>query len=256
MIPIPEVVIGEDGPEWLAQACRLFGELTSQAVRMRGRCIVALSGGSTPKALYHGLTAPEWRSSCPWDRITFLFGDERCVPPDHAESNFAVAKRALFEPLAIPAERIHRMKGETDDPAGAARDYERDLRRLTACPPPLVPRLDLVLLGIGEDGHTASLFPSTPTLHEYTQLVTVSQSPKGIATRLTLTLGVINRATVVLFLVSGPGKAPVVRSVLRPQTQADRALPAALVKPETGRLIWLLDRSAALQIREGESTGE
>lgn len=255
MTPVPEIVISEDGQEWLAQACRLFSELTAQAVGAQGRCFVALSGGSTPKALYRGLASSEWRAACPWDRLTFFFGDERCVPPDHSESNFAVAKQTLFEPLDIPGERVCRMMGEAADPAGAARDYERVLRQQTACPSPDVPRLDLVLLGVGDDGHTASLFPGTPALHERTQLVTVSQSPKGIATRLTLTLGVINRATVVLFLVSGAGKAPIVRAVLRPQTQADRSLPAALVRPDAGRLIWLLDRSAAAQIRAGERTG-
>ncbi len=177
--------------------------------------------------------------------MIFLFGDERGVPPDHPDSNYGLALEALFRPLGIGASQVYRMKGESADLSLAAADYERTVRDLTHRPSPAVPRLDLVLLGLGEDGHTASLFPGTPALSERNHLVAVGLSPKGIPSRLTLTLGVINRATVVLFLVTGAGKAQTVRAVLQSQTQAEQALPAAQVKPDSGRLVWLLDDAAA-----------
>jgi len=211
---------------------------------------MALSGGSTPKLLYGGLTSPEWRSQIQWDRVMFVFGDERCVPPEHPESNYGLAQTALFQPLGISPDQVYRMKGEMPDPAAAAREYEETLRALTACPAPEIPPLDLVLLGLGEDGHTASLFPGTTAVTEQRRLVTVGQAPKGIVSRLTLTVGVLNRATVVLFLVTGAGKAQTVRAVIEPRNQMEPALPAALVRPENGRLIWLLDRSAGASLSE------
>ncbi len=239
-----EVRIHRDGPEWAHEACERLRNLCNQAVRARGRVLVALSGGSTPQALYRSLASPEWKERFDWDRTVFLFGDERCVPPDHPESNYGMTQAALFRPLGIKPERIHRMKGELGDPVTAAQDYEQTLRDVTNSPSPAVPQLDVVLLGLGDDGHTASLFPGTSAVSDRIHLVAVGRSPKGIPSRVTLTLGVINRASVVLFLVTGGGKAPIVRTVLEPQSDAERALPAALVRPEAGRLIWLLDHSA------------
>ena len=241
----PDIRVCPSGPEWLAQACGLFRDLSAQAIQSHGRCVIALSGGSTPKALYEALTSADWKFQCQWKQMVFLFGDERGVPPDHPDSNYGLAQTALFHPLGIKSSQVHRMKGESADLGQAAREYERTIRLLTNCPAPAIPALDLVLLGLGEDGHTASLFPGTAALSEQNQLVTVGQSPKGIAGRITLSLGVINRATVVLFLVTGAGKAQTVRAVLQPHTQAEHALPAAQVKPEGGRLVWLLDNAAA-----------
>ncbi|MCC6141177.1 MAG: 6-phosphogluconolactonase [Nitrospira sp.] len=246
----PEILVCQPGQSWLDHACRLFRDVTDQAIRSRGSCIIALSGGSTPKALYGALTSVEWRSQCQWDRMIFLFGDERGVPPDHPDSNYGLAQEALFSPLGIGVSQVHRMKGESADLSLAAAEYERTVRTLTHSPAPAVPRLDLILLGMGEDGHTASLFPGTPALSEQERLVAVGVSPKGIPSRLTLTLGVINRATVVLFLVTGAGKAQTVRAIIQPQTQAERALPAAQVKPDGGRLVWLLDDAAAAALRQ------
>jgi len=245
MPSFPDIRVCPSGPDWLAQACGLFRDISTQAILARGRCVIALSGGSTPKALYQVLTSAEWKPQCQWEHMIFLFGDERGVPPDHPDSNYGLAQTALFHPLGIKSSQVHRMKGESADLGQAAREYERTIRLLTNCPAPAIPALDLVLLGLGEDGHTASLFPGTAALSEQNQLVTVGQSPKGIAGRITLSLGVINRATVVLFLVTGAGKAQAVRAVLQPQTQAEHALPAAQVKPEGGRLVWLLDNAAA-----------
>jgi len=245
MPSFPDIRVCPSGPDWLAQACGLFRDISTQAILARGRCVIALSGGSTPKALYQVLTSADWKPQCQWEHMIFLFGDERGVPPDHPDSNYGLAQTALFHPLGIKSSQVHRMKGESADLGQAAREYERTIRLLTNCPAPAIPALDLVLLGLGEDGHTASLFPGTAALSEQNQLVTVGQSPKGIAGRITLSLGVINRATVVLFLVTGAGKAQAVRAVLQPQTQAERSLPAARVQPAGNRLIWLLDDPAA-----------
>lgn len=245
MPTLPDIRVCPSGPDWLAQACGLFRDISAQAIQARGRCVIALSGGSTPKALYGALTSADWKSQCQWEHMIFLFGDERGVPPDHPDSNYGLAQGALFRPLGIESSQVHRIKGESADLGQAAREYEDMIRHITNCPPPAIPILDLVLLGLGEDGHTASLFPGTSALSEQNQLVAVGQSPKGISSRLTLSLGVINRATVVLFLVTGAGKAQTVRAVLQPHTPAERALPAAQVKPDSNRLIWLLDDAAA-----------
>ena len=241
----PDIRVRQSGQEWLYEACVLFRESTTQAIQARGDCVVALSGGSTPNLLYAALTSDDWKHQCQWDRMVFMFGDERAVPPDHPDSNYGLAQRALFRPLGIGPAQVHRMKGESVDLERAAETYEQTIRAVTRCPAPAIPCIDVVLLGLGEDGHTASLFPGTSALEEQTRLVAVGQSPKGITARLTLTLGVINRATVVLFLVTGAGKAQTVRAVLQPHTQAEHALPAAQVKPEGGRLVWLLDNAAA-----------
>ncbi|MBH0191930.1 MAG: hypothetical protein HP492_09280 [Nitrospira sp.] len=140
------------------------------------------------------------------------------------------------------------MKGELPDPQAAAQDYEETLRRLTQCGHSDMPRLDVILLGLGDDGHTASLFPGTTAILEQSRAVTVGTAPTGVPSRLTLTLGVLNRATVVLFLVSGSGKAPIVQAILEPRSKAGQTLPASLVAPTDGRLIWMLDRSAAAQL--------
>jgi 6-phosphogluconolactonase len=244
----PDIRIASDGYEWAHAAASLVHAVSEEAIRSHGRFLLALSGGSTPRVLYQTLVSPEWKTRFNWPHIFFLFGDERCVRPEHAESNFHMAQVALFEPLGIHLDHIYRIHGEHPDPATAAQQYEEALRRLTHCAASETPRIDLILLGLGEDGHTASLFPGTAALEEQKRAVTVGQAPKGIASRLTVTLGVLNRATVVLFLVAGSSKAGIVRAILEPNSAADRALPAALVAPETGRLMWMLDRSAAARL--------
>ncbi len=244
----PEIRIALSRDEWARDAATLVQELGTYAVHDHGRFFIALSGGTTPELLYKTLASPPYAGRFDWSRTTFFFSDERCVPPDHPDSNFGLADRALFTPLGIPPARICRMKGETKDPPAAALDYEQCLRTTDNSAKKNWPRLDLVLLGLGQDGHTASLFPGTNALREVQRRVTVGQSPSGIPTRLTLTLGVINQASVVLFLVTGAGKATILKRVLEPETDADRMLPATLVRPENGRLIWLLDSPAAALI--------
>ena len=244
----PEIRIAQDGPEWAQEAAALVHTVSEAAIAARGRCLVALSGGSTPKTLYKTLASPEWKERFDFSRIFFLFGDERCVAPDHQQSNFAMVQASLFHPLNIPPDHVYRMRGDLPDPLAAAQDYEKALRQLTQCVAPDMPRLDLILLGLGEDGHTASLFPGTAALKDCSRAVAVGQAPTGITSRLTLTLGVINRATVVLFLVTGTGKAPIVRAILERRNEADRMFPASMVTPAEGRLIWMLDHSAAGQL--------
>jgi len=245
----PEIRISRE-TAWADAAATLLCDLGRHAIQLRGRFLLALSGGSTPQRLYQSLAQPAGtqQTEMDWRRTVFLFGDERCVGPDHPDSNYGMARASLFTPLGIPREQVYRMPGENPDPPSAAGEYERSLRTITGCPEPEFPRLDLALLGLGEDGHTASLFPGSMALQESRHLVTVGRSPKGIPMRLTLTLGVINRASVVLFLVTGSTKAQMVRRILEPQTAADRALPAALVTPEQGRLIWMLDQAAASEL--------
>jgi 6-phosphogluconolactonase len=244
----PDIRIAPDGHAWAHAAASLVHALSEEAIRSHGRFLLALSGGSTPRTLYQTLVSPEWNRRFDWPHIFFLFGDERCVPPEHSESNFHMAQSELFQPLGIAPDHIYRIEGEQPDPADAAQRYEETLRRLTNSPAPETPRIDLILLGLGEDGHTASLFPGTAALQEQRRAVTVGHAPTGIGSRLTLTLGALNRATVVLFLVTGSSKAGIVRAILEPKRSVDRALPAAMIAPDTGRLIWMLDRSAASQL--------
>jgi 6-phosphogluconolactonase len=247
---IPEIRIAGDLHAWAQDVAAFIASISEQAIRSSGRFIMALSGGTTPKTLYQVMATPEWKVRIDWSRIFFLFGDERCVPPDHPDSNFKMAHTTLFQPLNIPANHVFRMKGEYEDTAEAAQEYEETIRRLTQSPPPHIPPIDLVLLGLGDDGHTASLFPGTAALRESHKIVTVGY---GVRSRLTLTLGVLNHAAVVLFLVAGSGKAHMVRRILEPESDADRSLPAARISPGSGRLVWMLDDSAAQRLKKAPS---
>lgn len=243
MAVTPEINIARHGEGWAQKAAEFILTASKQAIESSGRCMIALSGGSTPRTLYQTIRSPEWNTRFNWSRIVFLFGDERCVAPEDPDSNFGVAQRELFQPLSLPHDRIHRMKGEYPNPAVAAEEYEKTLRNITTCPAPAIPRIDLVLLGLGDDGHTASLFPGTAALHERSTLVTVGQAPTGIRSRLTLTLGVLNHAAVVLFIVTGAGKSEMVHRVI--ESDAEHSLPASRVSPHNGRLVWILDHAAA-----------
>ena len=241
----PEIRVAPDSHTWAAAAADLVHTVGREAVRVNGRFLIALSGGTTPETLYRALASPAFADRFDWSRTAFFFSDERGVPPDDPRSNYALANNTLFTPLNITPSQVYRMAGESRDPQAAAHKYEQQLRRATKTSPSSHPILDLVLLGLGEDGHTASLFPGSPALRDNQSLIAVTQSPKDPPTRLTMTLGVINRASVILFLVAGTGKAGVVRAILDPKTEAERQLPASMVAPEEGRLIWLLDQAAA-----------
>jgi 6-phosphogluconolactonase len=243
-----DIHIAQNEKEWADAAATLVYEVGRGAVQNHGRFFLALSGGSTPERLYHRFVNGQSIDRYDWSHSIFFFSDERCVPPNHPDSNFGLANRALFRPLNIDVNHIHRMRGEGPDPELAARDYEELLRTVVGSGRGVWPQLDLVLLGVGNDGHTASLFPGTAAVSERQRWAVVGQAPSGPRIRLSLTLGVINRATVVLFLVTGTAKADIVKAILEPENDADRQLPAALVKPEGGRLIWLLDCPAAAKL--------
>jgi 6-phosphogluconolactonase len=248
MPPVPDIRIHNDSEAEAEAAATFVLETGKEAVRANGRFFIALSGGTTPEILYRSLSSPAFADRFDWSRTTFFFSDERCVPPDDPRSNYALADKTLFTPLRIAPSQIYRMAGESPDPQAAAFEYEQQLRLATKTSPSAKPSLDLILLGLGEDGHTASLFPGAPVLQDHQRLFAATQSPKDPPNRLTMTLGVINRASVILFLVAGASKAGVVRAILDPRTEAERRLPASLVEPEEGRLIWFLDRDAAVEL--------
>lgn len=239
----PELHILDNSEDVAREAADFFVWLGEQAITSRGAFRVALSGGSTPKAL-HGQLAGQHATRLEWAKVSFFFGDERCVPPDHADSNFRMADETLLKPLKIARSRIFRLCGE-DEPDRAARQYEDTLNKEFGGQ---APRFDLILLGLGDDGHTASLFPGTPALSESKRLVVPNQAPQGVKQRLTFTARLINQARVVAFLVCGSGKTPAVRSVLEDHAADPNRFPAKLVRPEQGRLVWFLDRAAAAEL--------
>ena len=218
------------------------------AVRARGRFVVALSGGVTPKALYERLASAAYAARVNWSNTEVFWGDERCVPPDDAASNARMAREALLDRVPIPSDHVHRIRGE-DSPTEAAALYERELRATFARPvgPPDAERdgrFDVVLLGLGADGHTASLFPDSAALKETTRWVVADWMPAVSMWRVTLTPILINAAAEILFLVSGREKAAILQRVLEGPRQPER-LPAQRIAPSRGRLRWLVDSAAA-----------
>ena len=208
--------------------------------RERGKATFVLSGGSTPQAVYRLLATPPYRERVPWHAIHYFWGDERCVPPTDPASNFKMAWDALLSHVAIPEDRIHRISGELPDPEEAALAYENEIRTACGSDPP---RFDLVLLGLGDDGHTASLFPGTEWDEQ--RLVIANFIPKLQAIRISMTPRILNAAAEVVFLTAGIEKAPALAGVLNdPKTQ----FPAALIKPHSGTLTWMVDRAAAARL--------
>lgn len=238
-----------EGPEAVARAAaeRLVG-LAREAVAARGRFTLALSGGSTPRTLFGFLAKAPFRDQVDWRRLEVFWGDERCVPPTHADSNYRMARETLLDAVPIPGDHVHRILAETEDHAAAAAAYEAEIARaLGATPGAAPPAFDLVLLGMGPDGHTASLFPGTAALAERERWVVANWVPKFAAHRITLTWPILNRAAHVLFLVAGADKAPVLREVLEGPPDLER-LPSQGIQPQTGRLVWLVDRAAAARL--------
>lgn len=237
----PEIIIVRDVGELAHKAAEQFVALAGTAVARAARFAVALSGGSTPRALYELLGSTEYRERIDWRHVHLFWGDERCVPPDHSESNFRMVRKSWISQIQIPAENIHRMEGEKE-PREAAAAYEQELQQFFAPAPGQMPRFDLILLGVGADGHTASLFPGNAALDEQERFVVADYVEKLKAHRVTLTLPVINAAAQVTLLVSGASKAAVVRRILRGSETAE--LPAAKVRPANGSLAWLITKDA------------
>jgi 6-phosphogluconolactonase len=245
-----EVVVVAGEEELAREAVRRFVELAREAVDSRGRFSVALAGGSTPGGAYRLLAEMPWQAQVPWQDVHLFWGDERCVPPDDPASNYRLAQRTFIDRVPIPSDNVHRVLGELK-PQAAARAYDLELQRYFCGP---LPRLDLVILGVGRDGHTAALFPGSPSLEESKEVVAAvrAEYEGRPAWRVTLTLAAINASRQVLFLVGGQAKAAIVASVLG---SAEGDLPAQQVCPVAGRVTWLLDTAAAAGLA-GESPGD
>ena len=240
-----EIVVVKDPPALAEAAARAIVDEAREAVATRGRFTIALAGGATPRETYERLALPPLRDEMPWDRTWAFFGDERAVPPDHPDSNYRMAHETLLSRVPIPPAQVFRMRGEAEDPEVAAGEYARALGHAFGTRRGELPRFDLVLLGMGVDGHAASLFPGSPVVREvFRAVAAVHVAAASIPQRLTLTLPVLNAAARVVFLVAGAEKAKVVKAVLG----EGATLPAAMVRPDNGELVWLLDRAAAAQL--------
>ena len=239
-----EIVIAKNLDELSKLGADRLISLANAAIDKNGRFSVALAGGSTPKSLYRLLASEDFRSRVDWQRVYFFFGDERCVPPGDPDSNFRMARENLFDLLGTPEENIFRWRTEADSPQVAAAEYEETIKSV-------LPRhgLDLILLGIGADGHTASLFPHTEALTETTRLAAANWVEKLDAWRLTMTFPMLNRAANVVFLVSGDEKAPVLKEILEGEFQPEK-YPAQGIKPSVGNITWLIDDDAADPVEE------
>ncbi|MGH8542688.1 MAG: 6-phosphogluconolactonase [Gammaproteobacteria bacterium] len=234
-------------------AARRFTRAARDAVDSRGEFIVALSGGETPRSLYARLATPPYLTTVPWHLIQVFWSDERCVPPEDRASNYRTAREALLDHVPVRSANVHRIRGEAD-PAGAAREYERKLRTVLRTPrgPPrqdLRARIDLILLGLGHDGHTASLFPGAPTILDGEPWVSAFHVEARSQWRVTLMPAVINAAAEVLLLVSGEAKAAIVRRVFE-APRNPQEFPVHLIAPTADRLLWLLDAAAARDLED------
>jgi 6-phosphogluconolactonase len=235
-----------DSLETLAHmAARRFYEAAEHAIAdpARGRFLVALSGGNTPR-VFHQQLVQHYHDLIPWERVQFFWSDERCVPPDHPDSNYRMARETLLSQINVPEANIHRMPGERTDYDAAAADYEAEIRHVFGVPPAVLLRFDLILLGMGSDGHTASLFPGSAALHEQHKLVAANFVPKLNTHRMTFTYPLLNAARQVIFLVAGLDKAEPLRDVLRGQAHLEDR-PSIGVHPAPGEALWLVDRDAA-----------
>jgi 6-phosphogluconolactonase len=242
MSPDPCLIFANRSELDRAVASQLL-ELVHQTLAERGTCSLALAGGGTPRGAYELLA----ERRVEWEGVEFFWGDERSVPPEHPASNYRMAMESFLSRVNVRPAAIHRILGEAGSPTAAAL-YATELRRCLGQP---IPRLDLILLGIGSDGHTASLFPDTPNILGESELAVATTSPIPPRDRVSLTLRTINAARHVMFIVAGGEKASILARIFEARRgQTDRALPASLVRPMDGTLTWMLDHDAASQIRE------
>lgn len=230
-----------DGPDAVGlRAASIFKDQSINAVASKGRFSVAVSGGSTPLRLYE-ILGGTLRKDIPWDRTEIFWADERCVPPDHEDSNYKGLHDALLSRIDIPAANIHRIKGEMSSEEGA-REYEEELKRYFVNSGP--PAFDFVVLGLGEDGHTASLFPESAALSEKKRFAVPVYVEKLRSRRITLTIPVLNNSPSILFLVTGLRKAGILKEILM-DSGAGQKHPAGLISPVAGGVTWLIDREAS-----------
>ncbi len=250
-----QIKILADTQALVEAAAEYFVTVAAQATAATGRCVIALSGGSTPKSLYALLATPTWAKRVDWSRLHLCWGDERCVPPEDAASNYHMTREALLDHVPVPSQNIHRIHGEIE-PVAAASMYESELRGLFGTPegPPLLKpdtRFDLVLLGMGANGHTASLFPGLAAVQETGRWVMAEYVAEVSMWRVTLTPPVLNAAADVIFLVSGADKASMLARVVAAPRQPD-VLPAQAIAPAAGTLRWLVDTTAAADLTSEE----
>ena len=235
-------------PDSAAVAWRAAELFTSVCHEAGKQVTVALSGGSTPRALHSLLAASPWRDQISWQRLQFFWGDERWVPAVHADSNFHMAEETLLSRVPVTASQIHRVLTESESPDAAAEAYETEIRRSFDIAGSMIPRFDLIVLGMGPDGHTASLFPRTAALHEATRLVVANAVPQLETTRITCTVPLINHAKRVMFLVTGQDKAHALAEVLQGDRDPEQ-YPSQLVQPVSGEVRWVVDNAAASLLR-------
>jgi len=237
----PDLRVLVDPPALFHAAADEFVRQAHVAIQSRNKFVVALAGGSTPKGLYSVLAAEK---DLLWDKLFVFFGDECHVPPDDPESNYLMARESLLCKVPIPAENIFRIPAEDPDADQAARSYDETLHKFFAISSGSFPRFDLILLGMGPDGHTASLFPEGKALHEKSRCVGHDWVEKFKTERITLALPVLNNARAVMFLVDGPEKTATLKEVLQGKQPAER-FPSKLIQPSDGKLIWMVDEEAA-----------
>jgi len=242
-----------DGASLFRAGAVEFASAATASIETSGLFSVSLSGGSTPRGMFALLAADEFRERVRWDRVFFFWGDERHVPPDHPDSNFRMAREALLSHLSLREDQVFRIPAENPDAAAAAYEYEVTMQRFFSLSDGQFPRFDLVLLGMGPDGHTASLFPGTKALLDQTRLVVSNWVGKFNTPRITMTAPAINAAARVLFLIGGEDKAPALKAVLEGPLEPSQ-LPAQMIQPRNGSLLWLCDRAAAqlLQTKKEE----
>jgi 6-phosphogluconolactonase len=241
----PRVLAFPDGEAVAQYAAQEFARRARSAIEASGSFKVALAGGSTPRRTYEILASPSLAGQVDWEATHIFFGDERSVPPDHEESNYRTALKALLSMVKIPEGQVHRMEAERSDLPRAASEYEELLcESFGAVAGGSPPRFDLIMLGMGDDGHTASLFPGTQALRETRAFVVANDVPQLSTRRMTLTAPVLNAAHCVMFTVSGANKAAPLAAVLEGPADPGR-LPSQLVAPEDGDLLWLVDAAAA-----------
>jgi 6-phosphogluconolactonase len=247
----PEIIVKDDPAQLADFAAGAIVDAAAQAVEARGRFTISLAGGSTPRVTYERLAQSPLREKMPWANTWIFFGDERGVGPEHPDSNFRMANAALISKVPVPPTQVFRIHGEDGDPEAAAATYAKTLGEVFGGRRGELPRFDLILLGLGVDGHTASLFPGSPALKEvFRHVAAVHAGAASIPQRFTLTFPVINAAAAVMFLAAGAEKAKVVKAVLGEPTSA---LPAAMARPTDGRLVWLLDKGAASLLNVAKS---
>lgn len=237
-----QIIVLDSPTEVHVRGAEETAHIAGDAICTHGEFALCLSGGTTPASTYE-LLATRFHHSIDWSEVHFFWGDERCVPPEHPDSNFAMANRTMLTRLDLRPEQVHRIRGE-ELPEVGARLYEEELRKFFRLEPGALPSFNLVLLGLGENAHIASLFPRHPALHEAKRLAVAVEVDAPQRHRISLSAPVLNHAACVLFLVSGAAKAEAVKQVLEGPRDPEQ-FPAQLIQPTTGQVLWLLDKSAA-----------